>query len=161
MPYNLPPNKCLKEGFLFLALMIPGPKESRKQMNIYLRLLMEELKELWQGVDAYDSHLKCLFNLQPAYLWSIHDYLAYGQFIGRCVHGRLNCLVCMNESDAFRLQHGRKVSLFDCHQRFLPLSHEFRGDKGSFKKGRSVRKGPPKRRLRADIVKMLGELKES
>jgi hypothetical protein len=41
------------------------------------------------------------------------------------------------------------------------LSHEFRGDKESFKKGKSVRKWPPKRKLRADIVKMLGELKES
>jgi hypothetical protein len=67
----------------------------------------------------------------------------------------------MDESDAFRLQHSRKVSLFDCHQRFLLLSHEFRGDKESFQKGKSVRKGPPKRKLRADIVKMLGELKES
>ena len=35
MPYNLPPNKCLKEGFIFLALVIPGPKEPKKQMNIF------------------------------------------------------------------------------------------------------------------------------
>jgi hypothetical protein len=58
MLYNLPPNKCLKEGFIFLALVIPGLKEPRKQINIYLRPLMEELKELWQAVDAYDSRLK-------------------------------------------------------------------------------------------------------
>jgi hypothetical protein len=69
--------------------------------------------------------------------------------------------MCMDESDAFRLQHGRKVNFFDCHQRFLPFSHKFKGDKESFKKGKSVRKGPPKRKLRADIVKMFGELKES
>jgi hypothetical protein len=67
----------------------------------------------------------------------------------------------MDESDAFRLQHGRKVSCFDCHHRFLFLSHEFRGDKESFQKVKSIRKGPPKRKLIADIVKMLGELKES
>jgi hypothetical protein len=59
MPYNLPPNKCLKKRFIFLGLVILSPKELKKQMNIFLRLLMEELKELWQGVDAYDSHLKC------------------------------------------------------------------------------------------------------
>jgi hypothetical protein len=141
--------------------MILGPKEPRKQMNIYLRLLMEELKELWQGVDAYGSHLKCRFNLHAAYLWLIHDYLAYGKFTGWCVHGRLNCPVCIYESDAFRLQHGRKIGLFDCHWRFLPFSHEFRGDKESFKKGKSGRKGPPKWKLGADVVKMLNELKES
>jgi hypothetical protein len=85
MSYNLPPNKCLKEGFIFLVIL--GPKEPKKQMNIFLRLLMEELKELWQGVDAHDSHLKCRFNLCAAYLWSIHDYLADGKFVDCCVHG--------------------------------------------------------------------------
>jgi hypothetical protein len=58
MPYNIPPTKFLKEGYIFLTLVIIDQKESRKQMNIYLRPLMEELKELWQGVDAYDNHLK-------------------------------------------------------------------------------------------------------
>jgi hypothetical protein len=68
MSYNLSPNKCLKERFILLALMISGPKEPRKQMDMYLRSLMEELKEMWQGVDAYDSNLKCRFNLHAAYL---------------------------------------------------------------------------------------------
>jgi hypothetical protein len=158
MPYNLPPNKFLKEGFIFLALVIPVPKEPRKQMNIFLCPLMEEL---WQGVVAYGSHLKCQFNLWATYLWSTHDYLAYGKFAGWCVHGRLNCPVCRDESDAFRLQHGRKVSFFDCHRRFLPLSHGLTSDKESFQKDKNVIKGPLKQKLRADIVKMLGELKES
>jgi hypothetical protein len=113
-------------------------------MNIFLHPLMEELKELWQGVDAYDSYLKYRFNLRAAYLWSIHDYLAYGKFAGWCVHSQLNCPICMDESNAFRLEHDRKVTFFDCHRRFLPLSHVFRGDKQSFLKGKTVRKGPPK-----------------
>jgi hypothetical protein len=58
MPYNLPPDKCVKEGFIFLALVIPGPKEPKKQMNMFLQPLFEDLKNLWSGVDAYDSHLK-------------------------------------------------------------------------------------------------------
>jgi hypothetical protein len=86
MPYNLSSNKSLKQGFIFLALVIPDPKELKKQINVFLRLLMKEMKELWQGVDAYDSHLKCRFNLRDSYLWSIHDYLAYGKFVGWCVH---------------------------------------------------------------------------
>jgi hypothetical protein len=64
---------------------------------------MEELEELWQGVDVYDGHLKYRFNLHAAYLWSIHDYLVYGKFIDWCVHGRLNCPICMDDSDPFRL----------------------------------------------------------
>jgi hypothetical protein len=46
MPYDLSPNICLKEGFIFLGLVISGPKEPKKQMNIFLHLLMEEMKEL-------------------------------------------------------------------------------------------------------------------
>ena len=105
---------------------------------------MEELKELWQGIDAYDSHLKCRFNFCAAYLWSIHNYLAYDKFVSWCVHGRLNCPICMDDSDAFRLQHDRKVTFFDYHRRFLLLNHSLQSDKRSFLKGKTVRKGPPK-----------------
>jgi hypothetical protein len=34
MPYNLPPDKYLKEGFIFLALVIPGTKEPKKHMTV-------------------------------------------------------------------------------------------------------------------------------
>jgi hypothetical protein len=40
MPYNLSPNKYLKQGFIFLALIISGPKEPKKQMNVLLHPLM-------------------------------------------------------------------------------------------------------------------------
>jgi hypothetical protein len=137
MPYNLSPNKCLKQGFVFLAHVILGPKEPRKQMNIFLCPLFEEMKELWQEVNAYDSYLKYCFNLRAAYLWSIHDYLSYGKFASWCVHSRLNCPICMDDTDTFRLEHDRKVSFFDCHPRFLPLNHEFRNDTRSFLKGKN------------------------
>jgi hypothetical protein len=68
LQFALPPNKCLKEGFIFLALAILGPKEPNKEINIFLHPLMEELKELLQWVDAYDSHLKYRFNLRVVYL---------------------------------------------------------------------------------------------
>jgi hypothetical protein len=161
MPYNLAPDKCLKEGFIFLVLVILGPKEPKKQMNIFLQPLFKELKNLWSGVDAYASHLKCRFNLCVAYLWSIHDYFGYGKFVGWCAHCRLNCPICMDDSDAYRLVHGMKITFFDYHRRFLLLSHPFRGDRKSFMKGKTVRKGPPKQKLGVDITQMLDDLKES
>jgi hypothetical protein len=30
MPYNMLPSKCLKQGFIFIALVILGPKEPKK-----------------------------------------------------------------------------------------------------------------------------------
>jgi hypothetical protein len=67
----------------------------------------------------------------------------------------------MDDSNAFKLEHGWKVTFFDYRQRFLPMNHAFRCDKQSFLKGKSVRKGPAKRKLGADITKMLDDLKES
>jgi hypothetical protein len=138
MSYNMSPNKCMKEWFIFFALVIWSPKKPKKQMNIFLRLLMEKLKELWQGIHTYDNHLKYKFNLRDAYLCSIYDYLAYDKFIGWYIHSRLNCPVCMDESDAFSLWHCRKVSFFDCHRRFLHLSHEFRVIKSHFRHARGL-----------------------
>jgi hypothetical protein len=110
---------------------------------------------------ARGNHLKCRFNLCVTYLWSIHNYLAYGKFTDWCVHYRLNCPICMDDYDAFRLQHGKKVSFFDCHQRFLPSNHSFLNDTRSFLKGKTIRNRPPKRKFRAYIIKTLDNLKES
>jgi hypothetical protein len=64
----------------------------------------------------------------------------------------------MDDTDVFRLQHGKKVSFFDCHQRFLPSNHPFRNDTQSFFKGKTVRIWPSKRKFRADIIKMLDDM---
>jgi hypothetical protein len=66
----------------------------------------------------------------------------------------------MDDSDAFRLEHGKKVTLFDCHWRFTPLNQPFRSDRRSFLKGKPIRKGPPKQKLGANIMKTLDDLKE-
>jgi hypothetical protein len=65
------------------------------------------------------------------------------------------------KTDAFKMEHGKKVSFFDCHWRFLPSNHPFRSDRRSFLKGKTVRKGPPKWKLGANITKILDDLKES
>ena len=41
------------------------------------------------------------------------------------------------------------------------MNHPFRNDTRSFLKGKTVRKGPPKRKLGVDITKLLSELKPS
>jgi hypothetical protein len=58
----------MKEEVMFLALIVPGPKDPVTKINVFMELLIKELKMLWQGVEAYDSHLKCCFTLRAAYL---------------------------------------------------------------------------------------------
>jgi hypothetical protein len=72
----------------------------------------------------------------------------------------LNYPICIDDSVTFTLEPSKKVTIFDCHRRFLPLKHPFKSGRRSFLKEKTVRKGPPKRKLRVDITKMLDDLKE-
>jgi hypothetical protein len=63
MPYNLPPTKCMKEEVTFLAMVISVPKDPCTKINVFMQPFIEELKVLWEEVEAYDSHLNCRFNL--------------------------------------------------------------------------------------------------
>jgi hypothetical protein len=48
--YNLPPSLCMKFEFMFLCLIVPGPKAPGPRINMMLKPLIEELKQLWIGV---------------------------------------------------------------------------------------------------------------
>src|SRR5688572_3834176 len=58
VPYNLPPALCMKYEFIFLCLIIPGPDHPGTKIDVMMRPLIEELKILWEGVEAYDCYKK-------------------------------------------------------------------------------------------------------
>jgi hypothetical protein len=109
VPYNLP-SLCMKYEFMFLCLIVPGPDHPGPKLNVMLKPLIDKLKDLWNGVEAYDSHKKQKFTLWAAYLWSIHNFKAYDIFVGWSIHGRLTCPICHSDIDYFRLTAGGKIS---------------------------------------------------
>jgi hypothetical protein len=115
VPYNLPSSLCMKYEFMFLCLIVPGPDHPGPKLNVMLKPLIDELKELWNRVEAYDSYKKQKFTLWAAYLWSIHDFMAYNIFAGWSVHERLTCLICHSDTDCFYLTAGGKINYFDCY----------------------------------------------
>jgi hypothetical protein len=44
--YNLPPSLCMKFEFIFLYLIVPGLKAPGQRINLMLKPLIEELKQL-------------------------------------------------------------------------------------------------------------------
>jgi hypothetical protein len=56
--YNLPPSHYMKYEFMFLCLVIPGLDHPGPKLNVMLKPLIDELKQLWNRVEAYDSHKK-------------------------------------------------------------------------------------------------------
>jgi hypothetical protein len=109
-----------------------------------LRPLNNELKELWNGVETYNSHKKQKFTLWAAYIWSIHDFRAYGIFVEWSIHSRLTCPICGSNTYCFCLTAGGKISYFDCHRRWLPPKHCFIMQKDSFRKDTVIKNRSPK-----------------
>ena len=49
----------MNESYFILSLLIPGPHQPENEIDIYLKLLVDELKELWEeGVETYDTYSK-------------------------------------------------------------------------------------------------------
>ncbi|XP_023632701.1 uncharacterized protein LOC111828600 [Capsella rubella] len=144
-PYNLPPEMCMKQEFMFLTILVPGPNHPKRSLDIFLQPLIEELKDLWvNGVEAYDISTKENFLLKAVLMWTISDFPAYGMLSGWTTHGRLACPYCLDQTEAFWLKNGKKTSWFDCHRCFLPVDHSYRRNKKKFKKGRVVDDSPSK-----------------
>ncbi|XP_050222335.2 uncharacterized protein LOC126672428 [Mercurialis annua] len=107
-PYNLPPWKCMKKNFLMLSLLIPGKESPGNNIDVYLRPLINELKELWEtGVTTYDA------------------YSAYGMLFGWSTKGKLACLVCNKWTCSLTLKNGVKQCYMG-HRRYLHAQHSWR-----------------------------------
>jgi hypothetical protein len=57
----------MKYEFIFLCLVILGPDHPGTKIDVMMRPLIEELKILWEGVEAYDCYKKQKFNLRAAF----------------------------------------------------------------------------------------------
>lgn len=142
IPYNVPPEVCLKDTNYVLSMLIPGPKAPVNDIDVYLQPLIEELNELWSnGVLTYDADKKENFQMRAAVLWTINDLPAYANLSGWATYGNLACPICQMDTHYCRLKNGRKCS-FMGHRRFLPTDHPWRRNKSSFDGKRELRMAP-------------------
>nr|XP_016511549.1 PREDICTED: uncharacterized protein LOC107828697 [Nicotiana tabacum] len=131
VPYNLPPWLCMKQPYMILSMIIDGPHAPGNDIDVHLRPLIDELKELWVGVDTYDASKNHMFQMRASLLWTVSDFLALGNLSGYGVKTRYACPCCLTKTKFLRLKYGRKYC-FMSHRRWLPHGHKFRKDKVSF-----------------------------
>ncbi|KAL0317396.1 UNVERIFIED_CONTAM: hypothetical protein Sangu_2153900 [Sesamum angustifolium] len=95
-------------------------------------LSLEEPRNVQLGLctDGFVQH-GCL-------MWTVNenDLYAYGIASGWSTTGVMGCPICMDDTRAFHLQHGKKACYFDCHRQFLPAHHSYRSNKKAFTKNR-------------------------
>nr|GEX69802.1 hypothetical protein [Tanacetum cinerariifolium] len=88
---------------------------------------------------------------------------SYGMLSGWSTTGKKACPYCMENSKAFSLFNGGKVSWFDCHRQFLPKDHPFRRNKNDFIKNRSKLSQSPLTLIGEQVIEQIDEfeLKET
>lgn len=113
----------MKEPFFLMSLLIPGPKAPGKDIDIYMRPLIDELKELWNdGVQTYDASTNQNFKMHAAVLWTINDFPAYAYMSGWSTKGYMACPVCNKETSSCKL---RSKICYIGHHRFLHAKHSW------------------------------------
>ena len=66
-----------------MSLIILGPRNPIKHIDVFLRPLIEKLKMLWSdGVITYDISRQQNFHMRVALLWTISDFPAYAMLLG-------------------------------------------------------------------------------
>ncbi|XP_074341900.1 uncharacterized protein LOC141679297 [Apium graveolens] len=125
--YNLPPSMCTKAPYMFMPLLIPGPTDPTKDLHVYLRLLIDELKVLWHtGVETYDMFSCTNFIMKAALLWTISDFPGLAMLRGWSTKGKLSCPVCMGEVKGKQLKHCGKISFYGTARYFLESDNPLR-----------------------------------
>ncbi|KAK4383318.1 hypothetical protein Sango_2787300 [Sesamum angolense] len=68
---------------MFLKMVIPGPSNSKRLINVYLEPLIEELLQLWHvGVRTYDHGTYRAFIMRVTLMWTVNDLPTYGMAFG-------------------------------------------------------------------------------
>ncbi|XP_058100727.1 uncharacterized protein LOC131245347 [Magnolia sinica] len=68
--YNLPPKLCMKPQFTMLTLLIEGPRQPGKDIDVYLEPLIDELQDLWRkGIMTFDAYHGNMFNMRAILRW--------------------------------------------------------------------------------------------
>jgi hypothetical protein len=79
------------------------------KMGVHMQLVYDELIKPWnEGVLTYDRATKKNFGMHVWYQYSMHDFLPYGIFAGRCVQGKFPCPVCKATLEFIWLKKGDK-----------------------------------------------------
>ncbi|KAL3626909.1 hypothetical protein CASFOL_029220 [Castilleja foliolosa] len=145
----------MKGPFLFLSLLIPGKHSPGKDIDVYMRPLIDELKELFiEGADTFDVSGKNTFRMHASIMWTINDFPTYGDLSGWSTKGYMACPACNKGTYSVRL---RNKICYMGHRRSLPKDHPWRKDRKHFN-GKREDAEAPKSLTGEDVLSQLEKL---
>ncbi|XP_016199897.1 uncharacterized protein LOC107640908 [Arachis ipaensis] len=121
---------CMKQTFFILSMIIPGPKMPGNDIDVYLEPLVDELKQLWDGIETYDANKGNTFNMHVALMWTISDFSGLENLSGWNTHSELACPMCNVDAKG----------------------HKYRLDRNRFD-GQVKSRDPPKKLFGTDVLR--------
>ena len=142
-----------------MPVLIQGPKQPGNDIDVYLRPLVEELLQLWNGIGvrAWDEHMGEEFDLKALLFMTINDWPALSNLSGQTNKGYHGCTHCLDNTDSIYLESCRK-NVYLGHCRFLPSRHPIR-KKGKHFKGEADHQTKPHHCTGADVHDKVRDLK--
>jgi len=127
---------------MMMPLLISGPHQPGNDIDVYLRLVVDELKMLWSdGVKVYDGFKRESFKLRAMVLTSITDVPGHRCLSGQS-KGEKDCFQCLDDTESLWLNNSKK-RVYIRHRRFLSRSHPYllmkRQFDGTIEKGSAPR----------------------
>ena len=149
----------MKRKYIMMPIIIQGPKQPGNDIDVYLRPLVEDLKQLWkkEGVPVWDEDKQEEFNLRALLFVTINDWPALSNLSGQSNKGYKACTHCMDETESTYLKHCRKV-VYMGHRRFLAANHPVR-KKGKHFEHKADHRTKPKHRSGKTVFAMVKDLK--
>jgi hypothetical protein len=127
---------------MMMAILIPGPHQPGIKIDVYLRLLIDEFKDLWKekGIRVYDGFRKEFFDLRAMLFTTITDIPGHRSVSGQS-KGEKDCFQCLDDTETVWLNNSKK-RVYVRHQRFLRMSHPYREMKHQFDGTRETGSAP-------------------
>nr|GEV79036.1 hypothetical protein [Tanacetum cinerariifolium] len=122
-PRNVRLGLAVDESSFMLTLLILGPKSPGKDTDVYLRHLIDDLKDLWvlKGVETIYVATSQKFNMRAMVLWTINDFSARSSLSGWSGQGFKACPTCNKDTPSMRML-GKTA--YVGHIRFLKKPHK-------------------------------------
>jgi len=153
----------MKRKYIHMSMLIQGPKQPGKDINLYLQLLKDELDTLWaeEGVSTWDAVAEDYFPMRAALICTVHDFLGYGYVAGQVCHGHFACVRCMDDATYFQLEKapGSSKTVYIGHRRWLTENDPWRR-RGDLFNGKDETRGPPRKRSGEEIKTLLDHWEE-
>jgi hypothetical protein len=100
---------CQKRKYLFLTILVSGPKQLGIDIDVFLEPVMQEFERLWRyGELMYDAFRQEEFTLRAIIYVTINDYPAMFALSGQ-IKGKTRCLVYLDDTKWVFLDGSKKV----------------------------------------------------